>query len=210
MKIIFARHGESQVNIQHILSNRSLTHGLTSRGREQAVILADHLNVMSITHIYTSPVLRAVETGAIVDQRLGLGFLAVDALREYDCGILEGRSDEAAWQQWQELYDAWVFNHRYEERIEGGESFSDVRRRFVQFIDELLANYAGTPVEILCISHGGIYTMMLPLVMQNVDHEMITKYDFSYTSCIIAEYKKEGSVCVEWNGHPLGKRIPAS
>jgi broad specificity phosphatase PhoE len=98
MRIYFTRHGESQANLLHEISNRGLRYGLTRKGREQAVTLAHRLQDSPITHIFSSPVLRAVETSVILANRLDLDFEVVEALREYDCGILEGRSDEAGWQ----------------------------------------------------------------------------------------------------------------
>jgi broad specificity phosphatase PhoE len=201
MKIYFARHGESQANLLHVISNRGLRHGLTYRGREQAVTLADQLQGHPIARIYSSPVLRAIETSVIVANQLNLDYEVVDALREYDCGVLEGRSDEAAWQQWQELFDTWVIHKRWDERHEGGESFHDIHERFVPFIEGLVQCYAGTQEEIICVAHGGIYTMMLPLVMKNVDQMLISRYGFDYSSCVVAELKPEGLMCVEWNGH---------
>ena len=73
--------------------------------------------------------LRAIETSVILANQLDLDFEIVDALREYDCGILEGRSDEVSWQLWQELFDAWVLHKHWEQRIEGGESFNPTENR---------------------------------------------------------------------------------
>jgi len=91
MRIYFARHGESQANLLHEISNRGLRHGLTRKGREQAVALAQRLQHRPIAHIYSSPVLRAIETSVILANRLEVDYEITDALREYDCGILEGR-----------------------------------------------------------------------------------------------------------------------
>ena len=41
MRILFTRHGESEANIQHIISNRSLPHQLTEKGVDQAAALAE-------------------------------------------------------------------------------------------------------------------------------------------------------------------------
>ncbi len=200
MRIYFTRHGESQANLLHEISNRGLRHGLTRKGREQAVTLAQRLQGLPITYIYSSPVLRAIETSVILASRLDLDYEVVDALREYDCGILEGRSDEAGWQLWQELFDAWVIHKRWERRIEGSESFYDIRERFVPFIEGLVRQYGSTEAEVLCVSHGGVYWMMLPLVLKNVDNALISKHGFDYTSNIISELRAEGLICVEWNG----------
>jgi broad specificity phosphatase PhoE len=203
MKIYFARHAESQANLLHVISNRDLPHGLTENGREQARKLAGWLQSQRIERIYTSPLMRAVETSSIIAQLLGLEFEKVDGLREYDCGIAESHSDEKAWRLWQAEHDAWVFNNDYDHKIEGGESFWSVRLRFVSFIQNLIEAYGGTPSRILCISHGGIYSVMFPQVMKNVTPALMMKYGFDYTSCIVAEHRSDGWVCVEWNGTPM-------
>lgn len=209
MRIYFARHGESQANLLHEISNRGLRHGLTAKGREQAVALAQRLHDRPITRIYSSPLLRAIETSVILAGRLAVDYEITGALREYDCGILEGRSDEAAWQGWQDLFDSWVIHHRWEQRIEGGESFDDIRGRFEPFIDGLVKRFEGTGTEVVCVSHGGLYWMMLPLVLKNVDTQLISRFGFDYTACIVVEWRSAGLYCVDWNGHAVAE-IPGS
>lgn len=200
MRICFSRHGESHANILHEISNCGLKHSLTRKGREQANTLAIKLQQHSIKHIYSSPVLRALETSMVVAHRLGLDYDVVEALREYDCGILEGRADEVAWRRWKALFDDWVVHQHWEQCIEGGESFYDVKERFVPFIEGLIYQYQGTNKEILCMGHGGLYWMMLPLVLVNVDHALVAQYGFDYITCIVAELRPEGLICLEWNG----------
>ena len=203
MRIYFARHGESQANLLHEISNRGLRHGLTRKGREQAEGLARRLQGIPIAHIYSSPVLRAIETSVVLAHRLDVDYEVTEALREYDCGVLEGRSGEDAWRGWQDLFDAWVVHHEWERRIEGGESFYDIRDRFVPFIEELVNRYKGTETHVVCVAHGGLYWMMLPVVLNNVTPELISRYGFEYTACIVAEWRSTGLFCVEWNGHPV-------
>jgi len=201
MRICFTRHGESQVNTLHEISNRGLGHGLTRRGREQAITLAHRLRSLPITRIYSSPLLRAIETTVILANQLDSDYEVVEALREYDCGILEGRSDEAAWQLWQELADAWLKHRQWERRIEGGESCYEVQGRFVSFIDNLIQQYRHTDANLLCVGHGGLYWMALPVVLNNVDTEFVHKrHGFDYATLIVSEWSPEGLVCREWNG----------
>ena len=203
MKIYFVRHGESQANLQRVISNRDLPHELTVRGREQAERLGERFFGHTITRIFTSPLLRAAQTATILAERLSVECVKVDGLREFDCGVAEGRADEAAWALWQAEYDAWVFNHDYGHKIEGGESFQEVQKRFVPFINSLVRNYAGTKSEIICVSHGGIYSVMLPCIMQNVTPDLMMKHGFDYTSCIVAQLRQGSLVCTEWNGIPI-------
>lgn len=200
MRIYFTRHGESQANILHQISNRGLVHPLTRKGRGQAVALAEMLQSRAITQIYSSPILRAIETSIIVADRLGVDYEVTDALREYDCGIAEGRADEGAWGMWQALFDDWVVHKRWERRIEGGESFYDIRDRFVPFIEGLVARYGATDANLLCVAHGGVLWMMLPLVLPNVDNDFVQKHNLGYTTCIVSELGSEGLRCVEWDG----------
>jgi len=197
MRIYFTRHGESYANVLRQISNRGLAHPLTRTGREQAAALADKLRYHSITRIYSSPVLRAIETSVIVANRLDVDYEVVEALREYDCGILEGRSDQAAWQTWKELFDDWVVHKRWERRIEGGESFVDIRERFVPFIEGLIRQYGNTDDRLLCVSHGGLYWMMLPLVVRNVDIDLMSRHGFGYAAYVVSELRPEGLFCIE-------------
>jgi broad specificity phosphatase PhoE len=201
MKIYFTRHGESQANLKREISNRGLRYGLTLKGRQQAAELAQRLEGLSITYIYSSPILRAVETSVILASRLNLDYEVVDALREYDCGIAEGHSGDGAWQMWQELFDAWTKEKQWERRIEGGESFYDVQNRFVPFIEKLVQQYQHTEANILCVGHGGLYWTMLPMVLKNVDNEFIIGHQgFSYATHIVAQLTPGGLFCREWNG----------
>ena len=198
MRIYFVRHGESQANLLREISNRGLRYGLTRKGREQAVALADRLHDQRITQIYSSPLLRAIETAVILANRLEIDYEVVDALREYDCGIAEGRSDAEAWQLWQELFDAWLVDRRWEQRIEGGESFYELRARFLPFIEGLVSRYGNTEAAILCVSHGGVYCAMLPLVLVNMDNRRIVDHGFDPASCLVSEWRPAGLTCVEW------------
>jgi broad specificity phosphatase PhoE len=200
MRIHFTRHGESQANVLRQISNRGLTHPLTPTGREQAVALADWLQARAITRIYSSPMLRAIETSVIVANRLGVEYEVTDALREYDCGIAEGRADETGWQMWRELFDDWSEHRRWERRIEGGESFHDIRDRFVPFVENLVAQYGATDANLLCVAHGGVYWMMLPLVLVNVDNTLMAQRGFGHGMRVVAELGRDGLRCVEWDG----------
>lgn len=200
MRIYFTRHGESHANVLRQISNRGLVHPLTQKGREQASALADRLRGCAITRIYTSPVLRALETTVIVAHRLGLEYEVADGLREFDCGIAEGRTDQEAWQLWQAAVDNWTEHRRWEWRIPEGESFCDIRNRFVPFVEGLVAQYRESDAALLCVSHGGVLWMMLPLVLANVDHDWMAQRGLANTALIVAELGPDGLRCVEWDG----------
>jgi probable phosphoglycerate mutase len=204
MKIYFARHGESHANLLHVISNRGLKHPLTQKGRAQAFALAGKFQNQSIARIYSSPVLRALEPTVIVANQLGVEYEITEALREYDLGDLEGTGDERTWAFWQELFDDWTRYGRWERSAPGGETFHDVQRRFVAFIERLIQQHAGSHTNLLCVGHGGLYWVMLPQVLTNIEMQFILDHlTFEYTSVIVAELRSEGLVCLEWNGIPI-------
>jgi probable phosphoglycerate mutase len=207
MRIIFARHGESYANTTREISNRGLKHPLTQTGRKQASALACKLQPEKIARIYSSPILRAIETTVIIANYLGVEYEIDDALREYDVGYLEGRADERAWQIWQELFDSWTKERRWEQKVEGGETFYQVKKRFVPFIDRLIRHHQVTDDRLVCLAHGGLYWMMLPLVLANIDTEFIEqRQGFSHMTTVTAELTSNGLVCTKWNDVAIGGR----
>jgi probable phosphoglycerate mutase len=196
MKLYFVRHGESEANTGHVISNRESPFGLTERGRDQARALSDKLNDIPFGAIFSSPVLRARETADILSQSLQVTYQVTEALREYDCGILEEKSDEESWRWHRHFYDSWTLHHNYLNRPEGGESFVDIQRRFLPFID-FLRQQGGDPV--LLVGHGGLFNLMLPLILSNIDDEFVSGHWIGNTESIIAELQGDGLfVCRQW------------
>ena len=89
----------------------------------------------------------------------------------------------------------------YAVKHEGGESFLDMRRRFVPFVNELVQQSTGIVLNILCVGHGGLYWMMLPEVLANVGTEDIRQLGgFANTAVVVAEERDGQLVCIEWDG----------
>jgi broad specificity phosphatase PhoE len=200
MKIIFVRHGESEANLLNEFSNCGLKHGLTKRGKAQAVALAQQLGALSVARIFSSPLLRAVQTAEILSAALSVSYETVDALREYHCGILEGKSDAASWAQYRRVLEDWIIHHRWESRIEGGESFIEIRDRFVPFVEQLVSAYEDSGETLALVGHGGLYRCMLPLVLENVDFDFAMQHPLGNTGYAEAEMRGEKLFCVKWSG----------
>src|ERR671916_502804 len=71
-RVIFMRHGQAESNVNRILAGRHMETHLTEYGRQQVVDSAKQLiKNIAIEKVYTSPVIRTVETTQIVCQILG-------------------------------------------------------------------------------------------------------------------------------------------
>jgi len=195
-RVYFVRHGESEANLLQVFSNRDANHGLTPTGRAQVKHLAESLAGVPFAAFYCSPVLRARQSAEILSHALGVSYVISSALTEYDVGVLEGRSDEASWKEYWRIREAWQVRGEYDARIEGGESFNDVRSRFLPLIEDL----RGRPAEdiVLLLGHGGTYACMLPLVLSNVDQLFALDHGLGHTEAIIAELLPERMTCLSW------------
>jgi probable phosphoglycerate mutase len=204
MRLYFVRHGESEANLLNEFSNRGLKHGLTEKGKRQAYALAQSLHSVPVVAIFASPLLRARQTAEILARELGVAYQVPDALREFDCGILEGKSDTASWQAYWQLSEAWLSREDWEQRLVQGESFVEIQRRFVPFVEQVLQRYGTTASAVVLVGHGGTYRCMLPLVLRNIDFRFSSEHGMSHTGVIVAGLRPEGLVCLAWGDTVLG------
>ena len=200
MRLYFARHGQSAANVQMVISDRDVFHLLTELGRQQAEALARSLADVPLAALYSSPIMRAAQTAQIVAALKGLPVEIAAALREPDCGIMEGRADEDAWAEHDRVMRDWVLQRNFDSRIAGGESFHDLRARFMPFVDRLVAEHDSTDHNILLITHGSLLYLMLPLVLANIDPVSVREYPMPNTAVIVAERQANNLVCLEWCG----------
>lgn len=198
MRLYFARHGESEANVLGIHSNRDLPHHLTNAGRQQAKALARRLKAENISALYNSPTLRAVETAEILSSMLGIPYHTADALREYDCGVIEGKPYQEGGGRYEKVLRDWMELGYWESRIEGGESFIEMKNRFVPFVDELVAAHEASGANIVLVSHGGLYRCMLPLILDHVSEAFAMAHMLTYTEMVIAEPHDGGLICLSW------------
>ena len=198
MKLYFVRHGESEANTLRVISNRESQYGLTELGKQQAAMLADQLKAVSLTAIYSSPILRARETAEILSQSFHLPYQITESLREYDCGILEEKSDEESWKLHSEIAEDWIQNHNHLRKPDGGETYLEIKNRFIPFIESLTQNGSHPEDHILFVSHGGLLQLMLPELLINIDHAFVRSNGIRHTQCIIAEQKSAMLVCLQW------------
>ena len=200
MRLYFVRHGESVANILHEFSNSGLKHPLTEKGVGQAYALAQSLAGLQVEQIYSSPVLRAVQTSQILAESLHAPMRITEALREWSVGIYEGTTDPHGWELHRQVTEDWIFHQKLDSKMPGGESFLEMQARFCPFIEELVHNNEDQDRNIILVSHGGLYGTMLPSIFRNVDYAFAWKYGFANTAYAVAEARPDGLYCSVWCG----------
>ncbi len=200
MKLYFVRHGESVANILHEFSNTDLNHPLTEKGVEQAHALARSLSGLQVNQIYSSPVMRAVQTAQVLAESLQAPLEITEALREWSVGIYEGTTDPHGWELHRQVTEDWIFRQKLDSKIPGGENFLEIRERFCPFIEKLLQNSPDPDGNIILVSHGGLYGTMLPVIFKNVDFTFASQNGMPYTTYAVAETRPDGLYCRSWFG----------
>ncbi|MFZ2253389.1 MAG: class I tRNA ligase family protein [Minisyncoccia bacterium] len=162
------RHGESELNTKWILNGvLGVKNGLTTKGREQVEEALKILKSENIDFIYHSPLERTVETAKYVADAIGLSAenLIVDPrLIEMQFGEFEGKEVDD--------YHAF-FGNGYNRLVmcpEGGESWTDIKKRVGEFLYEIEAKHEGK--RILIVSHNGVM-QMLQAAAYGTEHERL-------------------------------------
>jgi len=107
MRIILARHGETDWNKQHRIQGRSDTE-LNETGRRQAEALARTLKNEKVAAIYTSPLKRARETTRLIARFHQAKVETLDGLQEIDAGEVDGLTYEEMMDQYGDFLNKWV------------------------------------------------------------------------------------------------------
>lgn len=176
MKINVVRHGLTELNKQGKV-NGQIDEPLAPEGIEQAKA-AIHLIPESITHIYTSALLRARQTAEIINSKLNLPISIHDGLGEIHMGSLAGK----AWTEMEEGLEL-KKRHRsvqFDYSTYGGESAADVKKRVRTFLEEIHGKHSDH--EALLVTHGGIIRVLhllehdQPLVNE-IEHISLLTFD---------------------------------
>jgi probable phosphoglycerate mutase len=165
MRLYLIRHAHSEANRLHQISNRGYQHGLTPLGGQQAAALVQRLAGQPLAAVYTSPLQRAVETAQPLAAATGAPLAVEPALREFDCGIYEGRGDPDAWAAFGRVWEAWVTRRDYEAPcLEGGESYPDLLARLGACLRAVVRAHPLQSTMAL-ITHGGLLRVALPALV---------------------------------------------
>lgn len=149
--LFLIRHGENEWVESGKLAGRTPGVHLNEKGHQQSAALAERLTGQPITAIYSSPLVRCMETAQPLAERLGLPVCEEPGLLEVDYGdwrggALKELSKEADWQLVQ-LYPSGF-------RFPGGETLREVQSRVVGTLEELRTRHEGEAIAIF--AHGDI------------------------------------------------------
>jgi broad specificity phosphatase PhoE len=192
LRLVLARHGQTDSNIRRSLDTRPPGAPLNAFGRAQARALAVRLAGEPVSAVYASVATRAQQTAAPVAAVHGLDVEVVEGVHEISCGDLEGRSDAAACDQFELVYAAWRTGD-LDARIPGGESARDLRKRFLSALDRILD---GASRDVVLVSHGAaIRLAAAALLGDTVETQYVPN-----TGLVVLRPDGAGWVLEQWDG----------
>lgn len=130
---------------------------LSDEGRLQAQLLRDRLINYPIDALYSSNMLRAVQTAEIINQNFGLPHIIKDELREISFGLFEGKSDsyiDEHFREFKEEQYKLIDDIPYPE----GENGTSVYERAMPVVQEIVQS---GKKNIIIVAHGGVIRVML-------------------------------------------------
>lgn len=144
----FIRHGKTDWNLKNMIQGH-IDIPLNEQGMDQAKVVAPLLANQGITHIVSSPLLRAHKTAEIINEVLQVPLHLHEGLRERFLGKLEGTV---------KTKDALTcIATNYTQMAEGAEDVEAFKKRIADALHEILDPEHTT----LIIAHGGVYWALM-------------------------------------------------
>jgi len=153
----FIRHGETSWNKEKRVQGWADIQ-LNVAGVKQAHLAAMRMVPHDISHIYTSPLKRALQTAQIIAHKKQVQLDTVKGLEEVNFGALQGKL-------WSEIGDKHPLRPNNLDNtvpVHGGaETFIQLKERVKPAIENVLVKSQGTP---LIVAHGGVYVVLLDVL----------------------------------------------
>jgi probable phosphoglycerate mutase len=159
VRIFLIRHGETDWNRTHRFQGR-INIPLNQEGKNQAHSLAIALKDKSFTAIYSSPLIRALETARFIKIfHPSTPLFVEEGLTEMDLGEFDGM-EVAYWTaQYQDFFKTWRSTPG-SLKMPGGESLQEVQSRAIGTLERLTKFHPSGSTLILC-SHNFVNRTIL-------------------------------------------------
>lgn len=184
-RIILVRHGESEANIQGVLAGHHDV-SLTALGVDQAEQTAAHLASWQINAVYSSDLMRAMQTAKPHAERRGIPVIPEPRFREIFCGAWEGLSYAYLTTAERERFVGQFQDNFGLFKMPDGEGIEEGGYRMYHALIEIARRHEGQTV--LIASHGAVLRALWCIMRGVAPHEW-AKWPFpSNASYSVAEF----------------------
>jgi broad specificity phosphatase PhoE len=186
-RVLLVRHGQSRGNAERRFGGHSPT-PLSELGHRQAEATGRALAREGVTAIYSSDLLRAVQTAEPLARETGLDVNETDALRERSVGLMEGLTFEEAAAAHPEEYAA-LLRRDFEHVLSGGESYRQLLDRAAAELDRAVERHRGGAVALF--SHTGTICILALHLMGALDAPHLKPVWLSSSNCGVTRFSIE-------------------
>ncbi|MFD1465225.1 histidine phosphatase family protein [Lapidilactobacillus mulanensis] len=214
-KLFFVRHGKTQWNLEGRYQGAGGDSPLLPGSYHDVHSLATYLSSKRIKFraIYTSPLLRAETTAVFLSENLNqnLPIKINPGLREFNLGIMEGKTFKEVESKYPEAVDAFR-NHPdlFEKNRVQAETFSELILRMREVILMIAKQYPADSDNILIVSHGAALTALMQSLIGTPLADLRKNGGLTNTSLTVLETQDLGAHFrkILWNETAfLGKKL---
>ena len=181
------RHGKDDDTVRGGWSGQPLN----EEGKAQADELASFVqgSDLAIKHIYSSDLLRAMQTAQSVSDKLHLPVIPMPEFREVNNGNLAGMKNDLA----RKMYPGLYWNTLgWEQRYPGGESPKEFYERISTAWDAFQKMVLEQNENVLLVTHGGVINVILSIVNGENYSNKTALRKIRNTELIALEYQEKG------------------
>ncbi|HYE13809.1 MAG TPA: histidine phosphatase family protein [Pyrinomonadaceae bacterium] len=184
-RVLLVRHGQSQGNAERRFGGHTPT-PLSELGRRQAEATAGALSKEGVTAVYSSDLLRAVQTAEPLASASGLEVRRCAAFRERSVGRMEGLTFEEAAERFPDEYAA-LLRRDFEHVLDGGESYRQLLDRSAAELDRAIEEHRGGTVVVF--SHTGTICILALHLLGALDAPELRPVWISSANCGVTRFE---------------------
>jgi broad specificity phosphatase PhoE len=163
MRIFLVRHGETESNRQGLALGRADV-PLNDTGRWQAGRLGRALAAQPLAAIYSSPLVRTMDTARAIAGGHALEVQVEPGFVEMDIGEMDGLAFAEVRSRYPTVLDSWASENGPETPMPGGERLLDVQHRAWDALHTISVHH---PNETVCIvTHNFVILSLLATVLK--------------------------------------------
>jgi broad specificity phosphatase PhoE len=162
MRLVLVRHGETDSNKAGLALGRKDVE-LNETGRWQAQRVAGALQNQAIAAVYSSPLLRALDTACAIAERHDLPVQVDEGLIEMEIGEMEGLTFQQVRESYPQFLQLWLGGSAAYERMPGGERLLDVQERAWQALERICGKE--TQQTVVVVTHNFVLLTILCRVL---------------------------------------------
>ena len=184
-RICFIRHGETDWNVERRIQGHTDI-PLNKTGRAQALAMAFNAAHQRFHAIYSSDLLRAVETAQVLAQREDQAVKPYPQLRERHYGVFQGITAAEGAELYPQAYAHYVARD-LDFNFETGESLRGLADRVGEGVDWLLQHHSGQTLAV--VSHSGVLDV---IYRRATGRPLHTPRDFVIPNCALNWFHFDG------------------